>query len=571
MLPGTGVREVSLPAGVTVGQAVVRYQRSSAVRFAEPDYLLRASSQTEPLHPNDPGYPYLYGMHNTGQDGGTADADIDAPEAWRLATGSADTVLAVIDTGVAVGHPDLADNVWTNPGEVPGNNIDDDNNGYVDDVHGWDFYHDDNTLAHGSEDDHGTHVAGTIAATGSNGIGVTGVNWRARIMALKFLGPDGGGYTSDAIEALGYAIANRALISNNSWGGPWYSQALRDAISRAQDAGHLFVAAAGNGGSDGVGDDNDVAPDYPASYPEENIVAVAATDRDDELAGFSNYGESSVDLAAPGVDIVSTLPGNAYGYFSGTSMAAPHVTGAAALLHSHQPRLGMRELKARLLETTDPQPSLQPTVTGGRLNLARALASTTASTLSLANDPATVRFGQHTTLSGRLAADGQGLEGRTVVLQQRPVGSIRWSRVSDGVRTTAPYGTYGLAGVSPRKHTDYRARYAGDPDTEPSMSPVLRTNVRVKVSLAVLGRDLKLGRSRVISGSVRPAHNGTVRLVIRRNGTVIARQTLPLTDSRYRFSYQPPRRGTYRFTTLRYADEDHLNGRSRTKGFRVVR
>jgi subtilisin family serine protease len=317
-------------------------------------------------------------------------------------TGTAGTVVAVIDEGIDVSHPDLRNNMWTNPGEVPNNGVDDDGNGYVDDVFGYDFANDDATVydpapINGSGDEHGTHVAGTIAAEGNNGIGVAGVNWHAKVMALKFLGPNGGS-TLDAVEAINYALANGADISNNSWGyvgSP--SRSLQDAINRADNAGHLFVAAAGNGGTDGVGDSNDASSsntNYPSSYPNPNIISVAATDNRDTLASFSNFGATTVDLAAPGVNVASTLPGIRYGYYSGTSMATPHVTGVAALLKSQQPTLDDAQLKARILDGADKKSSLTGKVlTNGRLNAANALPSSTVTVGADSTDPTVSQVG----------------------------------------------------------------------------------------------------------------------------------------------------------------------------------
>lgn len=367
-LPGIRVSVIDLPRDLPVREAIGRYERSPDVEYAEPDSLLFAEAT-----PDDPEYGKLYGLDNTGQTGGTPDADVDAPEAWDTTTGDPDTAVAVIDSGVDVSHPDLDGNLWTNPDEVAGDGIDNDKNGYVDDVHGWDFYHGDATVYDAADgDEHGTHVAGTIAAEGNNGIGVTGVNWRAGIMTLKFLGPDYGSI-SGAVKAIDYAVAEDAKISNNSWGcggSDCYSKTLKAAIDRADGAGHLFVAAAGNEGTD-----NDATPHYPSSYDSPNVIAVAATNDTDGLAGFSNYGETSVDLGAPGVRILSTLPGGEYGSYSGTSMAAPHVTGVAALAKSQDPTADDGELKARILQYAEPKASLQgKTVTGGRLN---AVASAT--------------------------------------------------------------------------------------------------------------------------------------------------------------------------------------------------
>src|SRR5918999_1389655 len=376
-LPQSDVNVVDLPSDLTVGEAVQRYEASPDVEYAEPDFLLQPTQTISPneleqltvtVSPNDPYYPKLYGLNNTGQTGGTPDADVDAKEAWST-TGSPTTVVAVTDEGVDVNHPDLRGNIWVNVDEIPGDGIDDDRNGYVDDVNGWNFAHDDASVYDAADgDNHGTHVAGTIAAQGNNGTGVTGVNWLAGIMALKFLGPNGG-YTSDAVEALNYAVANGAKISNNSWGGGGSAVALQQAISKADAAGHLFVAAAGNDGTN-----NDVTPHYPSNYTNANIISVAATDDRDTLASFSNFGASSVDLAAPGVNILSTLPGNRYGSYSGTSMATPHVTGVAALLKGQNPTLSDGQLKAQILQFVESKNSLQDKVaTGGRLNAAAAL------------------------------------------------------------------------------------------------------------------------------------------------------------------------------------------------------
>ncbi len=386
-LPRTDVSVVDLPRDLTVREAVREYESSPDVAYAEPNFRLQPAAA-----PNDPGYRDLWGLNNTGQTGGTVDADVDAPEVWDTTTGSADTVVAVIDEGMDVGHPDLRDNVWTNSGEIPGNQIDDDNNGYVDDRNGYDFANNDATVydpdpVTGAGDEHRTHVAGPLAAVGNNGGGLTGVNWDAQVASLKFLGANGG-LTSDAVEAINYSVAEGMDISNNSWGGGGRSQALQDAITRADNAGQIFVAAAGNGGSDGVGDDNDATPNYPSGYAVPNVVAVAATDDADRLASFSNFGANTVDLAAPGVDILSTLPGNKYGRYSGTSMATPHVAGVAALIKSRQPGLDDAQVKNQLLRYVDPKPGLQGKVaTGGRLNALRSVTENADTTGPVVNAP----------------------------------------------------------------------------------------------------------------------------------------------------------------------------------------
>lgn len=344
--------------GVGVPDAVGRLKNDRRVAYVEPNYIVHAVD----VFPNDPRFGDQWGLHNTGQSGGIPDADIDAPEAWTLETGDG-VIVGVIDSGVDWRHVDLAANIFVNPDEIPNNHVDDDGNGYIDDVRGWDFANGDND----PDDDngHGTHVAGTIAAAGNNGIGVTGVSWSARILPLKFLSAVGSGSTSDAILAVEYATAMGARLTNSSWGGIAFSQALRSAIEAAGEGGALFITAAGNNGLS-----NDVSPFYPASYDLDNIIAVASTDPDDQRSLFSNYGRTTVDLGAPGSDIVSTFPGNRYATASGTSMAAPHVSGAACVLWTAAPSLTHREVKDAILASVDAVPSLQgATVSGGRLNL----------------------------------------------------------------------------------------------------------------------------------------------------------------------------------------------------------
>jgi subtilisin family serine protease len=341
---------------------------SGLVVYAEPDFVVHANTI-----PNDSLFEDLWGLHNTGQDGGTPDADIDAAEAWEITTGSPNCVVAVIDTGVDYRHQDLAANMWTNPGEIPANNIDDDSNGYVDDVYGIDPCNGDTDPM--DDQGHGTHCSGTIGGVGNNGIGVAGVNWHVGIMALKFLDSGGSGYTSDAITCIDYAVMMRTnhginvRLSSNSWGGGGFSDALYDAIEASGDAGMLFVAAAGN---DGCDNDND--PHYPSSYDLPNILAVAATDRNDQKPDFSNWGLESVDLGAPGAAILSTTPGNTYAVYSGTSMATPHVSGACALLWGLYPSASHLQVKEVLMAQVDPIPAMQGrVVAGGRLNVHNAL------------------------------------------------------------------------------------------------------------------------------------------------------------------------------------------------------
>lgn len=506
---------VDLPADLPVQAAVQRYENDPAVEYAEPDFEVEPSQVT----PNDPRFPELYGLDNTGQSGGTAGADISAPEAWTETTGSSDTIVAVIDTGTDISHPDLRNNLWTSPNETA-NGRDNDGNGLVDDVNGWDFYNGDNTVYDsGDGDAHGTHVAGTVAAEGNNDAGITGVNWDARIMPLKFIGPDSG-FVSDAVAAIDYAVDNGATISNNSWGGGGRSQALQDAIARAGQEGHLFVAAAGNGGEDRVGDDNDEAPFYPASY-DNNIISVAATNRNDQLAGFSNFGSDSVDLGAPGVQILSTLPGNTYGTASGTSMASPHVAGIAGLLKSADPNLSGVQIKEGILGSVEVRTELRGnTVTGGRANAAGAL-GINATELSLAVGSSTLVFGQSTNLFGGLTnTSGEPVAGEEVVLLQRPVDQNRFSQVPDGTVTTDSNGRFVVRSVKPEKNTIYRARFAGNEaeGLNPSVSAPLTVNVRVRLTLNVAKDQLRTGEAQGIAGRVLPEHAGEVRLKILRDG-----------------------------------------------------
>lgn len=277
---------------------------------------------------------------------------IRAPEAWENTVGSYGVTVGVLDSGIAYEHPDLKEQLWTNTGEIPGNEKDDDNNGYVDDVYGIDAQ---TGRISGNPSDtlgHGTHVAGIIGAQGNNRIGTTGVNWKVRIMSVKFLNNQGMGDTSDAIKGIEYGLANGVRIFNASWGTEEYEQALYDAIKKAGEQDALFVAAAGN-----LGENSDKYPEYPAAFPLANVISVAASKRSGRLTRFSNYGRKSVDLAAPGENIFSTFPGDwEYRYLDGTSMATPHVVGVAALLLSQNPTLSAAQLKSRILDSVRTYP-----------------------------------------------------------------------------------------------------------------------------------------------------------------------------------------------------------------------
>jgi subtilisin family serine protease/subtilisin-like proprotein convertase family protein len=446
-LPGTtagpalglvpGLYKVTLNAGMTVSRALAEYATDPLVQIAGPDYALTSSAVS-----NDPNFNQQWALQNTGQGGGTAGDDIGATRAWTVTTGSARTVVALMDTGVDYNQADLAGNIWINQAEIPKsrlapslggtnpNGIQDYNHdGYVswrdlndprnigpgkisdvngdgiidagdilapmvvnaqgqdtglggwsyagntqdgdtahpNDFIGWNFV--DNNNNPFDQNGHGTHVAGIIGATGNNGVGVTGIDWQVGLMPVQFIGANGTGAISDFIQGLNYAVQHGAKISNNSWSGASSDPVLSAAIGNARDAGMIFVAAAGNEGAN-----TDVTPAYPSSFNLSNIVSVAAVDNNNQLASFSNYGAHTVDLAAPGVNILSTLPNNTFGTMSGTSMAAPMVTGVLALVWSEHPGWSYQQVINQVLSTVDPVPGLQGKVlTGGVLDAARAV------------------------------------------------------------------------------------------------------------------------------------------------------------------------------------------------------
>jgi subtilisin family serine protease len=346
------------------GDVAERLRDRSQVAFVEPNYLIRASRI-----PNDDAFDQQWALRNTGQLDGEPGADIGATAAWDVTTGAGVTV-AVVDTGIDYSHPDLDANIWHNPNEQP-NGIDDDGDGFVDDIQGVDFVNNDTNAS--DDAGHGTHVSGIIAAEGNNGIGAVGVNWNAKVMPLKFLDGNGEGNTADAAMAIDYAIDHGARVINASWGGPAFSQTLYEAVRRASDHNVLVVAAAGNEGGN-----SDLSPDYPAAFDLPNVVSVAASDRNDQLLSYSNYGKQSVDLAAPGDDIYSTVPlsldPSGYADFSGTSMAAPAVTGVAGLYFSRSPEASAGQARSAIVQSVDVTEAFSSkTSSGGRLNAARAL------------------------------------------------------------------------------------------------------------------------------------------------------------------------------------------------------
>ncbi|HTF23719.1 MAG TPA: FG-GAP-like repeat-containing protein [Candidatus Limnocylindria bacterium] len=336
------------------------YRQNRNVLYAEPNYIYHALTT-----PNDPKFSQLWGLQNTGQNLGTAGADIHAPQAWSLSTGSSNVVVAMIDTGIDYNHEDLRANVWSNPTSYSAT-IDGVSINCAAGTHGFNAVK--ATCDPLDDNGHGTHVSGTIGAVGNNGIGVAGVNWSVQILACKFLDASGGGTLSDAITCLDFVKAMKdrganIVATNNSWGGGGFSQALSDAIQAQQKDGILFIAAAGNDSSD-----NDLVPTYPSDYFLPNVISVAATTRFDWLADFSNTGAHTVHLGAPGQEILSTTPNNTYSVLSGTSMATPHVTGVTALLAAQNPSRDWRAIKNLIVAGGDAVPALTGTITGKRLN-----------------------------------------------------------------------------------------------------------------------------------------------------------------------------------------------------------
>lgn len=374
------LEHVRLPKGVSVKEGIIRYMSDPLVEYAEPNYIRKISKT-----PNDPYFNQQWSLFNSGQPG----SDIKATYAWDINTGGSDVIIAVLDTGMDYNHPDLISNRWINNGEIPDNGIDDDGNGKIDDRFGWDFttcakfdpvagicstpkVEDNNPL---DDNGHGSHVSGIIGASGNNGSGIAGVMWNVRLMPLKILNTDGEGSIADEISALDYVVIMKGRgvnirAINASFGGGTYSQSEYDAISRVNTAGIIFVAAAGNEGSD-----NDVTPSYPGNYNLPNIISVAATDQKDNLATFSNYGINTVHVAAPGVYILSTTL-SGLGYGSGTSMATPHVTGLVGLLYSQYPEFSFQQIKSTILRYVDKISSLSGKIMSeGRINAYKALSS----------------------------------------------------------------------------------------------------------------------------------------------------------------------------------------------------
>ncbi len=460
---------VKLKNGLRVEEAIRLYEADPDVEYAGPNHIVTAQSI-----PNDPLFNQLWGLYNTGLTGGIPGADIKAPAAWDITQGSNDVVVVVIDTGVDYTHPDLAANMWVNSGEIPGNGIDDDGDGYIDDVHGINVM----TGKGDPMDDmgHGTHCSGTIGAVGNNGIGVVGVNWNVKIMACKFLDSSGSGDTAGAVTCLEYVrmMKNRGVhvvATSNSWGcGPndlCFDQALYDAINAQRDI--LFFAAGGNANAD-----NETFNFYPANFYLPNLMAVAATNKYDSRASFSDFGKHSVSVGAPGESIMSTLPAinawgitGGYGLLSGTSMATPHVSGLAALIKSQDMTRDWRAIKNLILSGGDDNASLNGiTITGKRINAYGSLTCANRPVFSALKCPAFIEAGVQTTLSalsincespvGPVAVTTSG--GETVTLHDDGIApdlaagdgifSSTWTPVTDAAATlvfSSPSGAETIA------------------------------------------------------------------------------------------------------------------------------
>lgn len=355
------------PSTTLSAQNIQQISQNQDVEYVEPNIEYKAYNNI-----SDPDFSKQWSLKNTGRNSGgffswgKIGEDVKAIDAWENETGSKNIKIAVIDTGIDYTHPDLVDNIWTNEAELNGEEgVDDDGNGYIDDIYGWDFASDDNNPMDGNG--HGTHCAGVIAAS-HNDIGIRGLMKEAQLISLKFLGDNGSGTLEGAIKAISYATSAGAQIMSNSWGGGGFSQALYDVIEEAQNEGILFVAAAGNSRND-----NDRWASYPASYDLENIISVGASDGKGNKARFSNYGKTTVDVFAPGVDIHSTYKNGAYKKLSGTSMATPIVSGILGLMMSQNESLNFTELKQKIMDTTDQSRSLGSYSVSGRVNAAKAL------------------------------------------------------------------------------------------------------------------------------------------------------------------------------------------------------
>lgn len=426
---------VVLAGKESVPEAVVRLRRMPGVLSAQPNYLYHLCD----IFSDDPQFSTQWALHNTGQSGGTVDADIDAPEAWETTTGAHEVIVAVIDTGMDYTHPDLLANLWTNPGESdPFDGIDNDLNGYVDDWRGWDFRDNDNDPW--DDHSHGTHVSGTIGAVGNNGVGVSGVCWNVRLMPLDTFDASGDSTSADLVEAVNYAEHMGARIINASWGDQYDDPALKQAIDSFTSAGGLFVCAAGNE----YGENNDWFTSFPANYDIDALISVGASTRNDYVAGFSSIGPNRVHLFAPGDSIYNTYPTNrgSYGTKSGTSMASPHVAGVAALLWAWEPSLTNLQVKYRILGGAQPGSAFAlKALAAGRLNASTVFAVDSIAPAAVAD--LSVSRGLYDRLNLRFTAPGDdGDVGTARFLDIRyatgPISEANWEQAIRAYDEPAP-------------------------------------------------------------------------------------------------------------------------------------
>lgn len=378
VIPNLNVAVIKRPVFEIQHNVLKSLAENPNVEIVEPNFIYKINRT-----PNDPMLGSLWGLVNVGQNSGTAGIDIGAERAWDITVGNKDIIVAVIDTGVDYTHPDLKDNMWVNEAEKNGRpGVDDDGNGIVDDIYGANFVNANSPTGDPKDDNgHGSHCSGTIGATGDDGKGIVGVAWNVRIMGVKFLSASGGGSLDGALKAIDYATTMGARIMNNSWGGGGESATLKAAIERSNDAGVLFVAAAGN-----ERNNNDSRPTYPATYNVPNVLSVAAIDSRGRLASFSNYGKNTVHVGAPGVGITSSVTRERYASYDGTSMAAPHVSGMAVLLLSNEPNITHLEMKERIIATAQPVEGLRGRSRAGMANAYTMLTNTLPP--PDANDPA---------------------------------------------------------------------------------------------------------------------------------------------------------------------------------------
>ncbi|MGD9956482.1 MAG: S8 family serine peptidase [Candidatus Nanopelagicales bacterium] len=524
------VERVRIPAGQSQAEAIAVLEAQPGVAYAEPNWILTKSDVS-----NDPSYTagQLWGMGgNLTTPASTYGSQ--AAEAWAAgATGSSSVYVGVIDEGIDVSHPDLAANVWQNPYD-PVNGIDDDGNGYIDDTNGWDFVNNDRGVYDAGVDNHGTHVSGTIGGVGGNGIGVAGVNWNVTLISGKFLG-SGGGSIANAVKAIDYMTDLKVrhgldiVATSNSWGGGGYSLAMQDAINRAAKADILFIAAAGNSGTN-----NDTTAAYPANYSSltngsavsaatyDNVVSVAAIDSAGALASWSQYGATTVDLGAPGVSVLSTLPGSTYGVYSGTSMATPHVSGAAALIAA---TWGLRgaALETALLNAVTPTTSLAgKTATGGRLDLSRVAPGpdVTAPTVAISSpaNGATITTGTTVTVAAP-ASDDRGVV--SVALWATPPGGSATKLATD---TAAPFsfawtpataGTWALSTVA----TDVSGLATTSAPVSVTVSaPVVATGLRVSSLTTVVSGTSLVVTATITTNLGTPAKSANVAVSLYKSG-----------------------------------------------------